>query len=69
MKVGKIGNIKSESNSMKKKIMIGLALIAIGGSVVYAMGMRCSFCQGTGFQPGTNFQCSMCKGTGHDSNY
>ncbi len=32
-------------------------------------GMRCTFCNGTGFQPGTNFSCSFCKGSGRDCSY
>ena len=33
-------------------------------------GMRCTFCNGTGFQgPNSPFNCSMCKGTGRNLSY
>jgi len=54
---------------MKKAIVlaavcIGLATLGVGAA--YAMGMRCTFCNGTGFELGTNFPCFHGKGTGHD---
>ncbi len=30
----------------------------------HAVGMRCTFCNGTGFQQGSNFTCGFCGGKG-----
>jgi hypothetical protein len=32
-------------------------------------GMKCTFCDGTGWQKGTSFKCSLCKGTGSNNSY
>lgn len=54
---------------MKKLIIIGLsAALAVGGTV-WASGLKCSFCDGTGFQKGSNVNCIGCKGTGRNLDY
>ena len=67
---------------MKKLLLIATAIISVT-SIGYAAnamlnvkdhskcesGMKCSFCNGTGWQKGTSFKCSMCKGTGANSSY
>lgn len=55
---------------MKKALVIALlslSMATLGGGVAYAMGMRCTFCKGTGFQG--DFSCFHCKGTGKNSDY
>lgn len=32
-------------------------------------GVRCIFCNGTGFQKGSPFNCSVCRGTGRNNSY
>jgi DnaJ-class molecular chaperone len=54
---------------MKKILIVTTICTAIIGSAigVYAAGMRCSSCNGSGFKG--NFNCTMCKGTGRSSDY
>jgi len=54
---------------MKKMIIVAVTCAAlVGGTVaVYAMGMRCGHCKGTGFQGNVN--CFACKGTGRNADY
>ena len=37
------------------------------GGTLHLNGMKCSFCNGTGFNG--SFNCGMCKGTGRNNNY
>ena len=54
---------------MKKMIIIAVTCAAIAGSAVavYAGGMRCMSCKGTGFFG--NAPCLICKGTGRSADY
>jgi hypothetical protein len=66
---------------MKKYIIITAAAIVASVGVTYAAsslrsaedrskcesGMKCSFCNGTGFKG--NFNCSLCKGSGRNGSY
>lgn len=64
-----------------KKMMMALAAVCVTAaglsigatidtdSLKAEIGHRCSFCNGTGFQPNTPFNCFHCKGTGRNSSY
>lgn len=67
---------------MKKIVLLAVAITLTSVGIGYAMsvhelkehskcesGMKCSFCDGTGWQKGTSFKCSLCKGTGANSSY
>ncbi len=61
---------------MKKLLLIGFSVVGLALSAVAGInssikeidtvqaGVRCVFCNGTGFQPGTNFRCGPCGGKG-----
>ena len=67
----------------KKIVVIALGAFALVGTALYLnaqssktsigdegvshLGVRCTFCNGTGFNG--NFNCSACKGTGRSSGY
>lgn len=52
---------------MKKTLIVASVLIALTGSILYAQGFRCGFCNGTGFIGSK--QCAVCEGSGKSSNY
>jgi len=63
---------------MKRLYIIGcMCVLGIAGTLVINhtfthnenlnMGMRCMFCNGTGFKG--NFNCFHCNGTGRNNNY
>ena len=68
---------------MKKFAIIAIALVVSSVGLTFAasslrnvedhskceIGHRCTFCDGTGFRKGSNFQCFHCKGTGKNSSY
>ena len=59
----------TKKTKMKKMLIVAVTCAAlVGGAVaVYAMGMRCGHCKGTGFQGNVN--CFACKGTGRNADY
>ena len=59
----------TKKTKMKKMIIVAVTCAAlVGGAVtVYAMGLRCTSCNGTGFVGNSN--CFACKGTGRNADY
>ncbi len=68
---------------MRKHILIIAAAIVTTLGVGYAAnsmrkiadhskceaGLKCAYCDGTGWQKGTSFKCPTCKGTGTSNSY